>query len=200
MKISPELIPHEQFHTGIWLQSEERPSWYYFTKRKSTNKISNKKFDKSLDKPLKEIVLFLHKQGIKTTPSCAGHTKTRAEFKKIYQELKKDEQLIKTKGLHLKNVETAKVYFCYDQNYELPWSKDEFLKKIMTYQKHGVLGIRLGNRKRIKNELLNLSIKGVDIIERNHVVLLLTRSGNERKKNKTWKEITNSIKRIFKEI
>src|SRR5204862_7330019 len=106
MKITPEFIPHEQFHKGIWLQPVNRPSWYYFMKMKSTNDIKNEDFMESVDAPLKELVSFLYQRDIKTTPSCSGHHKSEMNFEEIYDALEKDKEEIRNNGLQLKDIET----------------------------------------------------------------------------------------------
>src|SRR4030095_6334738 len=110
MKITPRLIPHAAFHTGIWLLSVERPDWYYFMEKKNKNIISDKHFIKSVDKPLRKLVRFLHKRGIKTTPSCSGHHISERNLENIYDSLEKDRDQIRSTGLKLKDSETGKIY------------------------------------------------------------------------------------------
>jgi hypothetical protein len=81
MKITPELIPHSEFHTGCWLQNANKPGWYYFMKRKNANVIINDLFIETVDEPLRELVTFLHSRNIKTTPSCSGHYISEIAFR-----------------------------------------------------------------------------------------------------------------------
>ena len=117
MKISPDLVPHSEFHAGVWLQSIERPSWYYFKKKQNRNIITNKNFITSLDTPLRELVKLLHKKGIRTTPSCSGHHLRERNLEKIYQDLKTDRREIRSSGLRLKDVETGQISFYKDKTY-----------------------------------------------------------------------------------
>ena len=197
MIITPELIPHENFHTGIWLQTVERPSWYYFRKQVNRNDIINPDFMQSVDEPLKELVAFLQKRGIKTTPSCSGHHKSLRSLETIYKELEEDGYFIKNGGVKLKNIETGDEYFYKNENYAQPWTKRDFLQKLMTYQRNGVLGIRAGKLKRIKERLLNLKIRNARVLEKDHVLLFLTESRSQADILGTWQEITRQVKFIL---
>jgi hypothetical protein len=197
LKITPDLIPHKNFHKGKWLLPIKRPNWYYFKKGKNKNTISNTSFLHSIDKPLKELVKFLHKKGIKTTPSCAGHHISEKNFEKIYTSLKKDKKDIRKNGLLFKDCETGKIYIYKNKNYILPWTKKKFLSNVMNYQKQGVIGLKLKNKK-WKEEILNLNIPNVKIKERDFILLFFVnnKSGNNSDK---WKKITKKVKRIIKE-
>src|SRR5436190_22861786 len=153
MRVTPALIPHADFHTGIWLLPLKRPEWYYFMNKKSRNTITNKKFLKSVDKPLQSLVKLLHKKGIKTTPSCSGHHISERNLEKIYSGLEEDRQDIRNEGLPLKDIETGKLYLYRNDNYNLPWSKEIFLNELLEYQKTGVIGLRLGNKKKLKAKI-----------------------------------------------
>jgi hypothetical protein len=153
MRITPALIPHTDFHKGTWLLPVQRAEWYYFLNKKSNNAITNKNFLKSVDKPLRSLVKWLHKKGIKTTASCAGHHISERNLEKIYSDLQMDRDEIRNGGLELKDIETGKLYRYRNANYHLPWSKEKFLDEVIPYQKTGVIGLRLGNRKKIKEEI-----------------------------------------------
>lgn len=198
MKISPELIPHTDFHTGVWLQSAERASWYYFKKQRNPNTITNKDFIKSVDEPLKELVKFLHRKGIKTTPSCSGHHISERDLEKIYNELLEDSLIIKSRGLNFKDIETGRLYFCRDKNYVLPWKKENFLKRVEIYQQKGVLGLRLGNRKKVKTLLVeNLKENGVKVVEKDSTLFIFTEADRQDIIKTTWRKITRLVKKIL---
>jgi hypothetical protein len=193
MKITPALVPHNKFHRGIWLLSTERPGWYYFMKKKNPNTITNKIFMRSIDKPLRKLVRFLHKQGIKTTPSCSGHHFSERDFGKIYDWLEEDKNDIKTQGLKLKDIETNKTYLLKNPNYRLPWTKEDFMEKAVVYQKRGVIGFKLGNRKKMKEQILKLHIKGTKIEERDNAVLILTRGSKTGENGHVWRSVTKAV-------
>jgi hypothetical protein len=195
MKITPNLVPHRDFHKGKWLLPVNHPSWYYFKKSSNHNKVTNKDFIKSVDAPLRELVKFLHKKGIKTTASCSGHHLSKRDLEKIYEDLKEDSVEIRHDGIKMKDIETGDQYFLKDKNYHLPWDKDGFLHRIKKYQQKGVLGMKLGNRKRIKNALLQLNIEGVRVEEKDSVVFIFTNEGKHIKA--TWQKITEEVKKIF---
>ena len=198
MKITADLIPHTEFHKGVWLQRTENPGWYYFMKKSNPNTIKSKEFIKSVDGPLKELVRFLHKKNIKTTPSCAGHHISERNLEKIYNSLEKDAEKIRVCGLELKDVQTGKIYFYKDKDYFLPWNKEIFLEKLHIYQQKGVLGLRLGNRKKIKDQILNLKIKGMTSGEKDSILFIFSNHDLNGENKIIWKQVTKQVKSIFK--
>jgi len=197
MKLSADLVPHSEFHSRVWFQSVERPSWYYFKKKQSRNIITNKNFISSLDKPLKELVKFLHKKGIKTTPSCSGHHLGGRNLEKIYEDLEEDSAAIRSGGLWLKDIETGRLFFFKDETYTLPWNKKTFLERLSEYQQKGVLGLRLGHRKKIGEQLLKLQVKHVRVEEKDGILFIFTNENKESDINATWKMITRQVKKIL---
>jgi hypothetical protein len=147
------MIPHDQFHLGIWLTSVENPCWYYFSKKKNTNIISNDSFMESVDPPLRKLVKLLHDHGIRTTPSCSGHYKTSSTFQKIYSVLEEDRQKILHQGLLLKDVETGKTHLYQNKHYLLPWSEQDFISQALEYQHRGILGMRLSNKMKLRQKI-----------------------------------------------
>lgn len=195
VKISPELIPHAQFHKVKWLISPSQPPWYYFMKSSGRNKIANRDFLKSVDKPLRNLVKFLHVKGIETTPSCAGHSKRKKDFEKIYKKLINDETHIKNGGLELKDIETGKLFLYQDKNYILPWNRKTFLHHVLSYQQNGIIGIITGYNRKLKRKILDLKIEGIVIKEEDSIVFICTKKEDAR----VWKRVTSEIRNCFKE-
>lgn len=161
------------------------------------NQISNDQFMESVDAPLKELVQFLHRQQVRTTPSCSGHFRRREEYKKVFAALEQDQEQIHQEGLKLKDIETGKVYHFQHKNYRLPWQEEEFLDRIMTYQHKGVLGMRLGHKRAIKKQILSLEFNGVRFEEKENVVLILLEKPSEASNINSWQKITEAIRSIF---
>jgi len=195
MNISPDIIPHNKFHKGIWLLPVKRPSWYYFKKGKNKNLISNKDFLQSVDGPLIELVSYLHKKGIKTTPSCSGHHINEKNFEKIYDSLKEDKKEICNNGLVLEDCESGKIYIYKNKNYQLPWPKKIFLKTMLSYQKQGVIGIKLN--KKIRKKVLKVTIPQVKIQEKGSYLFIYANNKNGNN-SKEWKKITKKVKHILR--
>jgi hypothetical protein len=191
MRITSELIDHAEFHTGIWLQSTNRPGWYYFSKRKNFNKITNSAFAETVDAPLREIITFLHSKKIKTTPSCAGHLYPRKKLSLLYKNIAEEGDLIRTKGLYLSDVQNQKMYRFYNPEYSIPWRKDEFVEKMYHYQQKGIFGVRLNTK--LKNTgLCELQIPGAKIYQRDNALFFAI---EEKNNDSLWKAITEKIKR-----
>jgi len=193
MEITAALIPHDRFHTGIWLLAKGNPSWYYFKKKKNKSQVYNALFYKTLDKPLRKLVRILHKHGITTTPSCSGHHISERDLLKIYDSLKKDEQLIRTEGLTFTDVATLKQYYYYSKNYTLPWNRNSFLEQVALYQQKGVLGLRLGSRRKIKEGICQMKIEGVTVENMGAIVLIMVDDGNAGNNKNVWAKITRHI-------
>ncbi len=198
MKITPELIPHSHFQNGIWLLPVNGSNWYYFLKKKNTNTISNNDFIESVDGPLKELVKFLHRKKIKTTPSCAGHHLGTNNLKNKYKGLYEDGKHIKNGGLQLMDIQNRKLYNYQDKNYQLPWNKEEFVTELRSYQQKGIIGLRLGNRKTVKEKLLKLKIEGVSVTEKDKILFISINETSREKNKKKWKEITKAVKESLK--
>jgi hypothetical protein len=196
MKITPDLIPHNSFHKGAWLLSLEKPDWYYFLPKKNTDTINNKGFLKTVDRPLRSLVRYLHRKGIKTTPSCSGHHFSERNLEKIYDNLEQDKAAIQDGGLQLKDVETGKIYLFSDKNYSLPWSRTEFIDQLTIYQQKGVIGIKLGNSKKAKRELLKLSIRGAIVEEEDNIIFIFAK-GENGNNTSIWKKVTKAVKKIL---
>lgn len=197
MLITASLIPHSQFHLGAWLIPVEKPTWYYFMKKKNNNHITNASFIESVDEPLKELVKFLHIQGIKTTPSCAGHYRTLKDYNNAYTGIEGDAKKIRANSLKLMDIETGKIYLYKNKNYMLPWSRPDFLDRVMDYQQKGVLGMRLGNRKKIRGQILDLKFNGVSIYQKDGLLLIELQQETKKENLLAWKKITEAIRKVF---
>jgi hypothetical protein len=197
MEITPEFIPHSEFHKGKWLLSVERPGWYYFMKKKNGNIISNPSFLETVDEPLKDLVSFLHQKGIRTTPSCAGHFKTERNLLPLYDWLEEDKREITGNGLKLKDVETGTFYLFQQWNYLIPWSRETFITELESYQQHGVIGMHIEHNKKIKKRLLNIIVEGTSIREQDGIVFIFTNENNKGDNRETWKKITEMVKSAF---
>ena len=197
MRLTPTLIPHTQFHLGSWYIAVENPLWYYFLRKKNNNIISDSNFIESVDAPLKELVQFLHHKGIATTPSCSGHYRDVKEYEKVYTTLEEEKKLILAEGLLLKDIETGKICLYKNKEYRLPWSRQDFLDKVIRYQHHGVLGIRLGNRRKIREQIMQLKIEGVHFIQRDSILLILMFQKDKASNLSSWEKITKNVQEIF---
>lgn len=200
MKITPEIIQHNQFHKGVWFLPLERPFWYYFMRKKNENRIRSRSFLRSVDEPIRDLVRFLHSKGFRTTPSCSGHFRSEKEYEKIFNSLEKDERDIKGYGLKLNEIESGKTLVYKEKDYSLPFNRSDFVKNVNHIQQNGVLGIRFGNNQRIKKRVLQLKIEGVKIVDGDDIVCIHTSENNSISNERTWKKITSEIKYIFQWI
>ena len=197
--ITPDFIPHNKFHLGSWLIEKNNPSWYYFYPKKSLNKFNyDKNFYSTLDNPLKNVVKFLHQNKIDTTPSCSGHFYPKDIFKKTFDSLKSAEKNIKGKGLILQNPETGEFYKYRNEDYVLPWGKDEFTDRALIHQRKGCLGIKPKNND-ILNHFKKSPIKGFKTFyDPNHkIIIFVTDSNSPEEINEKWGYFTDKIMSLF---
>lgn len=195
MRITPDFIPHNKFHLGSWLIEKDNPSWYYFLpKRDLKNIFYGKNFYDTLDKPLKTVVKFLHKNNINTTPSCTGHFYPKKVFEKTFDSLNQASNTIKNKGLILQNPETGEFYKYRDSDYVLPWNKNDFVGEALSHQTKGCLGIKPNNSE-ISNLFIKRPIKGFKTFhDPNHkIIIFVTKSNSPEEKNDKWEYFTEKI-------
>ena len=198
MHITPALIPPEDFHKGHWLLPVKRPAWYYFMRGAAAHgMIAAKDFMESVDRPLRELVGFLHDRGIGTTPSCSGHHCAERDLSAIHASLEKDAEDIRTGGLVLRDVETAERHVFKDAGYRLPWGREEFLAQMEHYQQHGVLGVRLEKHPGIATCLSRLRIERVRIEMRDGIVFFFTTEAEEAGIREVWARITRAVILVF---
>jgi hypothetical protein len=197
--ITPDLIPHSEFHKGSWLLPVDREDWYYFRRNKKHNTIHNKRFIGSVDRPLRPLIEWLRSKGIRTTPSCSGHHLSKTSIAKIYHNLELDEHIIRNEGLLLKDVESGKCYCYQDKKYALPWSQKQFIDGLTSYQQNGVLGIRTGRIKKLKEKILELphllekNDMHIKVKEEGSLIFIFTCEASQAAIMKTWKLITKEI-------
>ena len=95
-----------------------------------------------MDPDLRDVCKLLHDVGIRTTPSCAGHSYPRDRFERIWEELKREEGPIRGDGLQVKDSENQKAYLFRDPDYSVPWSSfEDFYREAGAHQNVGYLGI-----------------------------------------------------------
>lgn len=188
-KLNPDFIPHQDFHKGYWLNINEPSPWYYFFKTDRDYSIpNNHNFYRSLDKDLLKITKLLHANNIPTTPSCSGHFSAPEYYVNIFNRLKQNEGIIKTKGVILNNKETGKKYFYRNPRYILPWNQDEFVDRSLNYQTKGVIGITDLN-KNLYSYIENL----YDCMHDRGITLVFENSTNSKDKYQNWNELYKRV-------
>jgi len=192
MKLITDLIPHEKFHKGIWLSNEKVP-WYFFIEIDRKYELpKNKDFYGSVDLQLLPIVKMLHKHKIPTTPSCAGHFEDEDYYSDIYDMLDEFGKNFK-KGVILQDDEDNRKFSYKNENYKLPWDKDEFIDKIVKYQKNGAIGFYDKDGEIYKN----LEDNNTKKIKDGDITIVKIKSKNFNDMEDKWKNIHNQIKEIL---
>lgn len=188
-KLSPDFIPHQDFHKGYWLNINEPNPWYYFFPAQRSFQIpNNKEFYSSVDKELLNIIKLLHQSNIPTTPSCSGHFSSPEYYEKLYQRLKQNELKIKSEGVILNNKETGKRYFYKNPNYSLPWDLNSFVEGSLDYQTKGVIGFTdpSGDFYNYLSEYFNCGRDG-------QITLVFEKSNKNEEKRSNWNDLYKSM-------
>jgi hypothetical protein len=193
-KTSPDFLPHEKFHKYSWL-IPEGSNWYYWIDRKSSIEIPrNKSFYKTLDDPLKDSVIFLHKKGIPTTPSCSGHFNSDSFYKKIFNSLKDEEEKIRKKGIKLKDPESNSYYVYNDSDYRIPWTEETFLEISKEHGKKGIIGV-FDPQEKIYESLIENPKDQSQILKDGDITFFLTLPKDNQSLDSSWNYFYECIKK-----
>jgi hypothetical protein len=195
IRATPNFIPYECFHKGTWLLPVNNPGWYYFAQIPGANADKIPEYEIPEDN-LKPIVDFLREKKIQITYSCQKHFCNKDKnFQAIYDSLLKDSECIKKEGLVFKNEETGEFYNFRKSDYQLPWTRNEFIKKASEYQKRGVIGIKDGDK---QEELRKIEIPGVHVKTDDEFTIFITKANNERQVACIWENLLTALKRIYR--
>ena len=192
MKLSADLIPHQNFHKGYWLKSNNCPWFFFYESPRQFLIPKDKRFYETLDDDLKNLVFKLHKKNISTTPSCSGHINNTNHYNEIYESLRDAKNRIQNEGIIIKNPETNKKFFYSNKNYNLPFGKQQFLEEIQDYQKKGVLGF-VDNR-----NLYEKLINKIPVEKDKKVTMILTEGDTKNIIKKNWRDIEKLLTEIIK--
>ena len=193
-KISPDFIPHENFHRYKWLAPKSgKNKWYYQKKSDGILTTStHRKFGETLDPLIKEAVLEFHRKGIPTTPSCSGHFNHDDHYEEIYKRLEKELKEIRSPGILLVDTETGEETLFEDSDYMLPWTKESFIEKAREHGKMGVLGFHDPERKYF-NMLENRRIPHSQIIRDGDISIFITSPNNQDDLLECWSDFTSAL-------
>jgi hypothetical protein len=198
MKLTPAIIPPEHLHEGGWLRSDLPHAWYYFVKKpRHATRSTDSAFMRTVDKPLRPLVRLLHGRGIATTPSCSGHVLGPAQLHAIYVTLQQEARAIRRDGLQLCDVETGGCRVHADEKYKLPWSEALFARKVRRNQRLGVLGMRLGPRRKAKERIRALRIPHVHIEEHDRTLFIFSEAGTKAEIALLWRQVTAGVRKAL---
>lgn len=135
-----DLVPHREWAVSRWFYAN--PIWYYH-RRSAVHEIRpNGRFYQLVDPELRDVCRLLNDAGARTTPSCQGHSYPRMRFQRIWEELLREEPLIREAGLAVKDSESDESYLFRESDYQVPWpSFEHFYREAASHQNVGYLGI-----------------------------------------------------------
>lgn len=139
-ELRADLVPHRHWALSRWFYAN--PIWYYHRRSASHEIRRDGKFYQLVDPDLREVCRLLNDIGIRTTPSCQGHSYPRERFERIWEELRREEPLIRGPGLIVKDCENDQLFLFQEANYQVPWSNfEDFYREAASHQNLGYLGM-----------------------------------------------------------
>lgn len=141
MKPQLDPIPLHEMPRYEWWSSIYHKDWYYHTPRQHFE-IDPQVLERTLDPCLKPLALLFLDYGLFTGPSCQGLHDDNHNLNKrqnAYLSLLRDADIIRTRGLILRNVENDEEIIYFDPMFRLPWSYEQFFSEAEADQ-HGQVG------------------------------------------------------------
>jgi hypothetical protein len=142
--LSSDLLPHRQWAISKWFYSSSCPSplWYYHRPGTDEEILPDRRFYRLVDPLLREVCHLLNDAGLHTTPSCQGHFYGRERFEHTWDELQREERIIRDHGLAVRDSETGSEYLFASPAYAVPWENfARFYEQASEHQPTGYLGI-----------------------------------------------------------
>lgn len=134
------VVPHHEWASRRWLYAN--PLWYYHRERSPREGSSGLRSYELVDPELREVCRLLNDAGLRTTPSCQGHSYGRERFERIWAELTRESHAIRGRGLVVRDCETDQPYLFRCEDWALPWSCfSELHQEVAAHQSQGYLGV-----------------------------------------------------------
>ena len=138
------IIPQRTFPLRKWYYAN--PLWYYHAPAIEHRLAADPKFFELVDPQLRELCRCLLAAGLHTTPSCQGHFHPRQRFERVWDELLREADLIRSSGLIVKDSETDQAFSFCKPDYRLAWQDfASFHEQAGRQQTHGYIGFGIPN-------------------------------------------------------
>ena len=138
--LSAGLLPHGRWAVSRWFYAN--PVWYYHRPSAAHEIDTAGRFYQLVDPELRELCRVLNDAGIRTTPSCQGHSYPRERFERIWDALTREAEAIRDDRLIVRDSENQRAYLFGDADYRVPWdSFDAFYRESAAHQNKGYLGM-----------------------------------------------------------
>lgn len=191
MILQSDLIPHEKFHKGFWLKTNQCPWFFFYETPREFSIPKNKNFYLTLDDDLKNLVKYFHSKKIPTTPSCSGHIENDNHYSNIYDSLLETSDEIRKGGIELVNPESNRKFYYHNPKYKIPMKKNDFVEGLRKYQKKGVLGF-------VDNDNLYDKLKyKIPVEKSDNITLIVTEGKTKGQINRNWKKIESLVKGLI---
>jgi len=135
-----DLVPHREWASRRWFYTD--PIWYYHRRSADHEVRTGRRFYDLVDPELREVCQLLSRAGLRTTPSCQGHSYPRERFERIWTELNREARAIRGGGLVVRDCESDTPFLFRQPEWRVPWpSFDAFYREADAHQNEGYLGI-----------------------------------------------------------
>ena len=138
------IIPQRTFPLRRWYYAN--PLWYYHAPAIEHRLRADPKFFELVDPQLRELCRCLLAAGLHTTPSCQGHFHPRRRFERVWDELLREAELIRSGGLVVRDSESDQAFSFCEPDYRLAWPDfTSFHEQAGRQQTHGYIGFAIPN-------------------------------------------------------
>ncbi|MFP4224134.1 MAG: hypothetical protein ACOCTI_04335 [Phycisphaeraceae bacterium] len=200
------VVPHWKFAATRWFRGPGQ--WHYHRPGLPGKASRSPRFYEQIDRDLRPLCRLIHRAGLETTPSCQGHFYPRMHFQRLWQDLRRDQELIRREGLRVRDVATDRVWIFQDPDYLLPWAEDgSFWRDASRQQGVGYLGILLPGPWPVKTDSLLRATRAVpgvratvdpDGAQQGQGLLnLVVDTGGPAKQTLAWSRLTEQFRQAL---
>jgi hypothetical protein len=201
------IVSQRTFPLRKWYYAN--PLWYYHAPAIEHRLAADPKFFELVDPRLRELCRCLLAAGLHTTPSCQGHFHPRQRFERVWDELQREADLIRSGGLVVRDSETDQAYSFSQPDYRLAWRDfTSFHEQAGRQQTHGYIGFAipkdrpdLAARFRDPNRLSEGARiepdAELEAIFKRPFVSIYVRSGSREERDATWTLVTAHVKALL---
>jgi hypothetical protein len=149
----------------------------------------------TVDPPLRSLVSALHARGVPTLPSCAGHHgRTPERVKQAAEDLSRQQDLIKSFGLEMVDVEDGSTYTILDPLWKSP-SLGRLLQGVRSWEGVGFAGATFPPGTLRREGLPTLDHTSVKILpgSRADALHLWVQTPSASLQSEVWSKLSDSI-------
>jgi len=191
MKIVGSLVPPIHFRRFRWVVPVDVPHpsrWHYGVPLPVMHQGGNNVDPETIDAPLRDLVGGLHRMGLRTTPSCAGHFGVDGDrVVQAAKDMANEERWIRRIGLRVKDIESGDEDVVQDPSWRAPDVKS-LTRDALRWEGVGYLGVVCPRRLLPPRTVQMPWVEIVPIVEEYESRIdIWVRSPNKELQHQTWR-------------